>query len=1167
MAPHPLFPHLAGGLLLLSFAVSPAAAQEAVRWRSGPALDVQQERDATAAALRDAARTGKRHVVLRLDGPITAATRQRLRAAGVEPLTSLGDGGWFAGVSAERFDLAGALATSALRGAYAVRPEWKLHPLIEGDAWPDWSVVDRSDPADPVVAIYVVFHPDVSLANQGTPLVAALAGRVMDTLETINGLVVELPRSSVARLADADAVQWIEPPLPPMSDVTVNDSARAIVQADAVQAGPYNLDGSGVTVMVYDGGTARASHVDFGGRLSTHDGSGQSDHATHVSGTIGGDGSASSGTWRGMAPAVDLVSYGLQTDGSGIFLYTNPGDIEADYGQAINTFGADVANNSIGTNTETNGFPCIIQGDYGVCSSVIDGVVTGSLGSPFRICWANGNERQGSGCDVEGFGDYYSTAPPATAKNHITCGALNSNNDSMTSFSSWGPTDDGRIKPDISGPGCQSNGDFGLTSPSSSGTTAYSVKCGTSMATPTVTGLVALLLEDYRAQFGGPDPLNSTVKALLAHNAVDRGNTGPDYQFGYGSVRIQDTIDHMRLGFFDEATIPTQGATYEYTVAVGGSDPELKVMLAWDDVPGTPNVFGSLVNDLDLRVFDPGGTRRYPWTLDPSNPGSAAVQTQEDHVNNIEQVLISSPTAGTWRVEVHGFDVPSGPQVFSITSSHGLTAGPFVQIGFPNGLPASVAPGVATTITADIDGIGEGLVGGSPTLHYRFDGGSFNALPMASVGGDTYEATLPAAFCADVPEFYVSASGATSGLTTNPIDAPASFFTVAVEDVTVVFTDDFQTDKGWTVTNVSLTDGPWDRGTPVGGGDRGDPLQDFDGSGACYLTDNVDGNSDVDGGPTRLTSPTFDLSGTGDYFIRYARWWSNDDFDVDALDVEISNNGGSNWTTVESNGNTFGWTVHSFKVSNFVAPTNNVVIRFNATDNPNDSVSEGAIDFFEVTEKKCDVNPVPSAEFVASAAMGQAPHSVNFTDLSSGTVDTWAWTFGDGGTSSAQHPSHQYDLPGTYTVELTASGPFGSDVETKVDYILASKPPLVGFTYGGSTPGSLGAPTLDAHSDLTPGAAFYIIGGNMPQGTTAFLALSANPKIPPADLSNGLLLNVNIPLLILTPVVANADGEAILQVAIPPVATGLSIYMQTFDLDGVSGDAYASSLGRQVNLP
>ena len=243
-----------------------------------------------------------------------------------------------------------------------------------------------------------------------------------------------------------------------------NDSNRARIGANTAQAAPYNLSGAGVTVLVYDAGTARATHQDFGGRLTVRDASGLIAHATHVSGTIGGSGVASGGTFKGMAPGVTLQSYGFQYDGTGIFLYTNPGDLQADYNQAINSFGADLANNSIGTNTETNGFDCAIQGDYGVTDQLIDSIVRGSLGTPFRIVWADGNERQGVRCDIEGFSSFYSTAPPATAKNHITVGALNSNDDTMTTFSSWGPTDDGRMKPDVSSAGCQSDADGGVTS-------------------------------------------------------------------------------------------------------------------------------------------------------------------------------------------------------------------------------------------------------------------------------------------------------------------------------------------------------------------------------------------------------------------------------------------------------------------------------------------------------------------------------------------------------------------------------------------------------------------------------------------------------------------------------------------------------------------------------
>jgi subtilisin family serine protease len=516
----------------------------------------------------------------------------------------------------------------------------------------------------------VLFHPDATLHEQ-SEVIRRHDGVVRDVIESLNGLVVELPFDNIKGLAEEDPVQYVEPALPRMG--TTNDSIRALTGVDTVQAAPYGLDGSGVSAMVYDGGTAFASHVDFGGRLTTRDSDSLSTHATHVSGTVGGDGTASGGTNRGMAPGVLIESYGFEYDGSGTFLYTNPGDFEADYGDAIVNWGADVSNNSIGTNTETNGFDCAFQGDYGLMSSLIDAVVRGSVsgGVPHRIVWAAGNERQGSRCDVEGFGDYYSTAPPAGAKNHLSIGALNSNDDSMTSFSSWGPTDDGRLKPDFSAPGCQNGGDGGVTSCSSSSTTSYTVFCGTSMASPTVTGIVALMLQDYRAQFSGPDPRNSTLKALLAHTAVDILNTGPDYQSGYGSVRAPAAIDFMRQENFTESEI-SQGETLLYTVSVAPSDTELKITLAWSDVPGTPNVTTALVNDLDLHVFSPSSVEHFPWTLNPLIPADLAVQTARDHLNNIEQVQANSPEVGVWLVEIRGFNVPQGPQSFSLCASPNL---------------------------------------------------------------------------------------------------------------------------------------------------------------------------------------------------------------------------------------------------------------------------------------------------------------------------------------------------------------------------------------------------------------------------------------------------------------------------------------------------------------
>jgi hypothetical protein len=657
----------------LTWGAHPALAKK-IRFRSKPITPQAKTPQEIRAAISELAeRPNQRHIVVQFSHPLKAQQRAALKRAGVELLSYLADNAFFAATAARGVNAGAVARIPGFIEARAIDRDWKLHPAFHAKEIPEHAIIDNKNPENPTVAAYLLFHPDVDLATTAMNTASSHGVTIVARLESVNGFVIELPWANVDALVAEDVVQWIEWPLPPMSEI--NDSNRVITEADIVQAAPYGLDGSGVTVLVYDGGTARASHVDFEDRLTVRDASVMSYHATHVSGTIGGAGIADS-LYKGMAPGVAIESYGFEVEGGlqAGFLYTDPGDLEADYDEAINSYNADISNNSIGSNVESNGFDCTWQGDYGVTAALIDAIVGGSLGKPFRIVWANGNERQGSSCNVEGYGDYYSTAPPAGAKNHITVGALNSNDDSMTSFSSWGPVDDGRMKPDVSAPGCQSGGDGGVTSTDSSSDTAYRPLCGTSMASPTVCGLSALLLEDFRAQFPGePDPRNSTLKILLAHNAVDLGNTGPDYQYGYGSVRIQQTVDFMRTGNFLEDEVEQLG-TFSVLVPVNPGDPELKVTLAWDDVPGTPNVDPALVNDLDLRVFAPNSQRYYPWTLDPYNPSDPAVDTQANHVDNIEQVLIASPAAGVWRVEVYGHNIPQGPQSFSLSASPTLIA-------------------------------------------------------------------------------------------------------------------------------------------------------------------------------------------------------------------------------------------------------------------------------------------------------------------------------------------------------------------------------------------------------------------------------------------------------------------------------------------------------------
>jgi len=662
---------------LIAFSLPARAAQ--IRWVSGTAqttFTTPGEAARTIAEYRN--RSGsQRHIVVQFDTPVTTGQRADLAAAGLNLLAYVGDNAYFAAVADGAIDAAAIGRVRSLRVAVPVERNWKLHPSLVADEVFPWAVVDARDkelapgqPADPIVAAYVTFQRDVDLLTAGTQAVQNVGGRVHSELLSINSLVIELPASAIKALADDDRVQYIEPPLPQL--VESNDSNRIITQANTVQAAPYGLTGAGVSVLIYDGGSVRTTHVDFGGRATSRDGAAQSDHSTHVAGTVGGSGAASGGVRRGMAPGVTIESYAFEVPGglSQGFLYTDPGDLEADYAQAISVHGVDISNNSIGTNTAANGFPCSWEGDYGITSALIDTIVRGDgtnplFNTPFRVVWANGNERGSGACGST----YLTTAPPAGSKNIIAVGALNSNDDSVTYFTSWGPMDDGRLRPDVSAPGCEVGNDGGVTSTSSSSDTAYASKRGTSMAAPTVCGLGALFLEDFRVQYPGePDPRNATLKAIFAHTAHDIEETGPDYKSGYGSVRVQNAIDLMRAGNFLENTV-SQGDVYFATVAVAPGSSELKVTLAWDDFPGAPNANPVLVNDLDLKVFDPSGTRHYPWTLNPASPATPAVRTQEDHINNIEQVFVATPTAGAWRVEVHGTAVPQGPQPFSLVGS------------------------------------------------------------------------------------------------------------------------------------------------------------------------------------------------------------------------------------------------------------------------------------------------------------------------------------------------------------------------------------------------------------------------------------------------------------------------------------------------------------------
>ncbi|MHC4091069.1 MAG: hypothetical protein ACYSVY_12490 [Planctomycetota bacterium] len=182
-----------------------------------------------------------------------------------------------------------------------------------------------------------------------------------------------------------------------------------------------------------------------------------------------------------------------------------------------------------------------------------------------------------------------------------------------------------------------------------------------------------------------------------------------------------------------------------------------------------------------------------------------------------------------------------------------------------------------------------------------------------------------------------------------------------------VVDEHFDTDPGWTVENPSATDGQWEWGVPIGGGTRYDPPDDFDGGGACYLTDNLAGNSDVDGGTTILYSPIYDLS-MGNAELTYAYWIGTNATD-DSLVVELSNDSGANWSLLATyTANNQQWLTETFLLESVLPLTGQMQVRFLATDGGSASVIEAGVDAFTITANcfpDCNTNGVPDNEDIS----------------------------------------------------------------------------------------------------------------------------------------------------------------------------------------------------------
>lgn len=524
----------------------------------------------------------------------------------------------------------------------------------------------------------------------------------------------------------------------PLYNITMNKNAAISTAADLVRnTAPYNVNGSGLLIGVWDGGSVLANHQEFVApdRVTVKDGSSVNYHATHVAGTIGAKGVDPLA--EGMAPSVDILSYDWSSDDAEM--------VSEAATAAGQTTKMNLSNHSYGTvsgwsdgdysgNSGWHWFGA--QGEredasFGQYSSAArswdDIVYNARYYLPFKSAGNDRNEGPHTSQDgnitiyrrdaiwnwvsstyslaTDPYNDgsqdggYDTITDKGNAKNIMTVGAirdaqsggtrdLSPTSPMVASFSGWGPTDDGRIKPDI-----VANGIL-VYSTLETSTSAYGSMSGTSMSCPNASGSAVLLVEYFRNVFPGNDMLASTLKGLIIHTADDMGTAGPDYIYGWGMMNTLAAADHILFHAnatgtqaIVENTLDSGTSSESYNFTWDGSN-SISATLCWTDPAGTSqsglNATNlALVNDLDLRIISPDGTTNFPFVLDPSSYTNAAT-TGDNFRDNVEQVRIALPIPGTHTVVVsHKGALTNGQQEYSLLLSGALPVG-------ASGVPQSI---------------------------------------------------------------------------------------------------------------------------------------------------------------------------------------------------------------------------------------------------------------------------------------------------------------------------------------------------------------------------------------------------------------------------------------------------------------------------------------------
>ncbi|MCB9854508.1 MAG: hypothetical protein H6818_02390 [Phycisphaerales bacterium] len=274
---------------------------------------------------------------------------------------------------------------------------------------------------------------------------------------------------------------------------------------------------------------------------------------------------------------------------------------------------------------------------------------------------------------------------------------------------------------------------------------------------------------------------------------------------------------------------------------------------------------------------------------------------------------------------------------------------------YPGGRPEFVHPNGGTTMQVVVTGAnGTMPAPDSGQFHYNAGDGWITE-PMLELSPGLYEATFPSAVCGTFIDYYVSVETSAGVRFPDQIaDPQTTFRTVAATGITVLHSFDFEDGTGWTLQDLNVTAGGWARGIPMGDGALNGPDADADGSGQCWTTGLAD-NVDLDGGPTRLRSPSFNLSAANNPFLSFEAWFTTNDAVLDRFSIQFSNNGGLSFATVADFGDQGpGWQLRRYRIADLGSLTSSIRFRFNVSDQPNNSETEAGLDALTIIDYACD---------------------------------------------------------------------------------------------------------------------------------------------------------------------------------------------------------------------